>query len=263
MGVLFLKTLRDQRRALIGWGAGVVALVLVEGAFWPSMRDMKGLDEFLASYPEGLQKLFNMEAMTTGTGFFNAEVYTLMLPVFFIIFGVTRGTRLIAGEETDGTLDVLLVTPLSTTRIYLEKAAALLVAVVVLGIVATLATLAASVFFGLDIGVGSALVGALAMVLFGVEFGWLALSVGAMTGRRAAATGTAAVAAVAAYVLYVAGLMVDGLHPYLPWSPFQQALAEGPLDASVPARFGWLLLGAAVALVVAPPLFARRDVGVH
>jgi ABC-2 type transport system permease protein len=263
MGVLFTKTLRDQRRALIGWGVGVVALVLVEGAFWPSLRDMKGLDEFLSSYPKGLQKLFNMDAMTTGTGFFNAEVYTLMLPVLFIIFGITRGSRLIAGEEADGTLDVLLVTPLSTTRLYLEKAAALLVAIVVLGVVAALATLVASASFGLGISWTAILVGTLAMVLIGVEFGWLALSVGAMTGRRSAATGTAAVTAVAAYVLYVAGLMVDGLHQWLPWSPFQQALAAGPLDASVPAQFGWLLAGGVLALLVAPPLFARRDVGVH
>ena len=104
---VFTKTLRDQRRSLIGWSIGIATLILVEGALWPSVRDMPNLDEFLASYPEALKEAFNLGAMTTGTGFLNAELYTLVLPILFLVFGISRGARLVAGEEEAGTLEAV------------------------------------------------------------------------------------------------------------------------------------------------------------
>lgn len=260
---LFLKTLRDQRRVLTGWAIGIVALVLVEGALWPSIRDMPDLEQFLESYPEPLKDLFDLDAMTTGTGFLNAELFTLVLPILFLVFGISRGARLVAGEEEAGTLEVLLVTPLSTTRALLEKAAALLVALLLLGMVTAAVTVVASALFGMGVSVPAVLIGSLAMVLLGLEFGWLALAAGAVTGRRALALAVPGVTAVAAYVLYVGGVMVDWLSPLLPWSPFHQALADGPLDPALPASFGWLPVGAIAFLLAAPPVFARRDIGVH
>lgn len=257
---VFTKTLRDQRRSLIGWGIGVAALILIEGALWPSVRDMPNIEEFLASYPEAMKEAFGLDAMTTGSGFLNAELYTLVLPLLFLVFGISRGSRLLAGEEEAGTLEVLLVTPASTTRILLEKAAGLSLAMLLLGGVAGLSTLLASALFSMGISVSSVAVGSVAMVLLGLEYGWLALAVGAVTGRRSMAIGVPVVAAVAAYVLYIGGLMVDSLRAWMPWSPFHQALADGPLASGLPIRFAWLALGAVVLVALAAPVFARRDI---
>jgi hypothetical protein len=164
-GNVFLKTLRDQRRGLTGWGIGVVLLVPVEAAFWPSIRDMPDLKEFLGNYPEAMQELFNLMAMTTPSGFMNAELFTLLLPLLFIVFGVGRGARMIAGEEEAGTLDVVLVTPVSTAQLVLHKAAALAVSLVVLGVLLFGATLASSVAFGLGAAAGDVASGSLAMML--------------------------------------------------------------------------------------------------
>lgn len=259
-GHVLVKSLRDQRRALVGWTVGIVALVMVEGAVWPSIRDMPNFDELLESYPEAMREMFDVENMSTGAGFLNTELYTLVLPALFIIFGIARGARLVAGEEEAGTLEILLVTPLSTTRLLLEKAAAMLVSLVLLGLVCAVSTLAASAIWDMGVPVGSVAVGSLAMVLLGLEYGWLALAVGAMTGSRVLALGFAGVAVVAAYVLYVLGLLVDEVSDWMPLSPFHQALVDGPLDPAIPARFGWLLLGALVVLAISAPVFARRDV---
>jgi ABC-2 type transport system permease protein len=250
---VFTKTLRDQRRSLIGWSIGITTLVLVEGALWPSIRDMPNLDEFLSSYPD---------AMTTGTGFLNAELYTLVLPILFLVFGISRGARLVAGEEESGTLEVVLVTPVSTTRLLLGKAAGLLLGLCVLGGVTGVSTWLASTSFSMGIAPWSIAVGSLSMVLLGLEYGFLALAVGAVTGRRSIAIAVPSVAAVGAYVLYVAGLMVDSVSGWLPWSPFHQALAEGPLASALPSRFSLLVLGALVVISVAAPVFARRDIRV-
>ncbi|HET7430177.1 MAG TPA: ABC transporter permease subunit [Nocardioides sp.] len=256
---VFGKALRDQRWALVGWGGGVVLLVLVEAAVWPTFSDMPDMEQFLNNYPEAFRKLFDLTSMTTGTGFMNAELFTLMLPLLFIVFAVGRGARMIAGEEESGVLEVVLATPVSTRSVLLQKAAALVVGVTVLGAVLAVVLLLCSAVFGLGIGVGSALSGCVAMVLMGVEFGALALAVGASTGRRALAIGVAGAAAVAAYVLYALALIVDAFEPWQPLSPFHQALHAGPLGSGLPASSALVALGAVVVLAAAVPVFERRD----
>jgi ABC-2 type transport system permease protein len=260
---LFLKGLRDQRRALLGWSIGVVLLVLLEAALWPSVRDMPDLTQFLASYPEEFRELFNLEDFGTGTGFMNAELFSAMLPVLLIIFAIGRGARMVAGEEEAGTLDVLLVTPVSAIRLVLQQAAVLATALGTLGAVLYVTMLGSSIAFGLGIGAADLAGATLAVVLLGLEFGWLALAVGAATGRRAVAIGVASTAAVAAYFLYVAGELVDSIEPWQPLSPFDQALAGGPLGAGLPLAYLWMPVAAAVFVAAALPLFDRRDIAAH
>jgi len=257
---ILMKTLRDQRRGLIGWSVGIAVLLFIEGALWPSVRDMPKLDELLAGYPEPMKEMFDLDTMSTGVGFFNAELFALVLPALFIVYGIARGVRLVAGEEEAGTLEILLVTPVSTTRVLLEKAAGLLAAVVVLGLVCGIVTLAVAAVFDMGVPVGHVLIACTAVVLLGIEYGFVALAVGAVTGRRLAAVAVTGSAAVAAYVLYVAGMLVEGVADWMAWSPFQQALSEGPLTGTLPGGFGWLVLGSVTALVLAPPVFAHRDI---
>ncbi|WP_327004468.1 DUF294 nucleotidyltransferase-like domain-containing protein [Dactylosporangium sp. NBC_01737] len=51
------KSLRDQRRALIGWATGITSMVALMAAVWPSFRDMPNLDQFLENYPEHEESL--------------------------------------------------------------------------------------------------------------------------------------------------------------------------------------------------------------
>jgi ABC-2 type transport system permease protein len=260
---VYLKSLRDQRRALIGWGIGVVLLVVLEAALWPSIRDMPDLQQFLAGYPEAMRELFNLEGFGTATGFMNAELFSTVLPVLFIIFAVGRGARMLAGEEEAGTLDVLLVTPVSAVRLMVQLAAALATAVAALGVVVYVGLLAASPGFGLGIGAADLAAATLSMVLLGIEFGWLALAVGAVTGRRGVAIGVASTAAVGAYLLYVAGELVDAVAPWQPLSPFHQALTGGPLGAGPQVAYLWMAVAAIAFVVVATPIFGRRDIAAH
>ncbi|WP_319039594.1 ABC transporter permease [Kribbella solani] len=202
---VFLKSLYDARRGLIGWSIAIAALVLLESALWPSIRDMPNLHQLYQSFPEELRKFFNLDAMTTGRGFLNAELFTLLLPGLFLVYGIGHGARALAGEEERGTLELLLVTPISGARVVVDKALALTVSVTTLGVVLFVATSIGSLAFGLGISVPDAAGGALAMTLLGLEFGVLALAAGALFGRRSTAVAVASAAATAAYVVYAAG----------------------------------------------------------
>ncbi len=260
LGNVFLKSLRDQRRALIGWATGIVLLVGLMAGIWPSFRDMPDLNQFLANYPEEIGRLFNIEAMTTAAGYLNVELFSMMLPVLFIIFGIARGARMIAGEEEAGTLEALLVTPVSPVRLLLQQAASLGASLAVLGVALFAATMASSALFGMDLPVGEVAVASLAMVLLGIEHGYLALAVGAATGRRAVAIAVAAVVAVLGYVVHIVGQLVDSMRAWQPFSPFHQAIHGGPIGGGLVASYAWMALAAAVFVVAALPVFNRRDV---
>jgi ABC-2 type transport system permease protein len=257
---VLLKTLYDLRRSLVGWSTGIVTLVALMAAIWPTMRDMPDLERFLANYPEAMQRLFDLGAIATGAGFLNAELFSMLLPAMFIVYGIGRGAKLIAGEEADGTLDVLVVTPVSRTQVLLEKAAALTVAVAGLGLVLLTSIVVASPLADLGIGTRDAAIGSLAMVLIGLLLGMLALAVGAATGRRSWALVVASTVAVASYVLHVVGALVESVEPWQPLSPFTQAVQTGPVGAELPLGFAALALAAVALVVVAIPVFDHRDV---
>ncbi|MEU4421575.1 ABC transporter permease subunit [Actinoplanes sp. NPDC024001] len=262
MRSVFVKALYDQRRSLLGWGIGLTLLVLLESALWPSIGNMPDLQAFLANYPEAMRELFNLEDFGTGTGFLNAELFSAMVPVLFLTYAIGRGARAIAGEEESGTLDVLLVTRVTTAGLLVEQAAALLAGLLALGTVLYAAILAGSALFGLEVGVLPPLSATLATVLLAFEFGCLALAVGAITGRRAVAIGVASAAAVAAYLLYVAGELVTSVESWQPLSPFTQAMSGGPIGAGFQVAYLAMPAVAVVLVAAAMPLFARRDIAV-
>ncbi|MDX1621418.1 MAG: ABC transporter permease subunit [Nitriliruptorales bacterium] len=260
---VFLKTLRDVRRGLVGWSIGIVVLVSAMAALWPSVRDMPDLEDFLAGYPEAMRDLFNIEAITTGAGYLNAELYSIMLPALFVIFAIGRGARFIAGEEETGTLETLLVTPVSRLWLLLQKAMALAVTTLALGLALFVATSFWNVAVDLGVGAAEIAAGSVAMTLLGLEHGWLALAIGAATGRRSAAVGVAATVAVSGYVLYVMAKFVESIEPWSPISPFHQAIESGPLGGGMQPIFAWMALAGIVFVGAAAPLFDRRDVAAH
>jgi ABC-2 type transport system permease protein len=257
---VFRKSLRDQRRGLLGWGIGVALTVALLAAMWPTVRDAFD-QEFLAAYPEAFLRLFDLETMTTGAGFLNTELFSIILPGMFIAYGIARGARLVAGEEQDGTLEVIIVSPVSRRRILLHKAAALAVGLLTLGAILLASTVLSSAIVGMGVSVGHAAVGALAMSLLGLQHAWLSLAVGAATGRRGLALAVSGTVAMAGYVLHVAGALVEAVEPWQQLSPFTQAIAEGPVSGTVPLGFVWLALSALVFVAVALPRFDRRDIG--
>jgi ABC-type Fe3+/spermidine/putrescine transport system ATPase subunit len=68
--------------------------------------------------------------------------------------------------------------------------------------------------------------------------------------------------AVAAYLLYVAGELVEAVRPWQPLSPFDQALSDGPLGAGFRLTYLAMPATAALFLAAALPVFARRDIAV-
>ena len=257
------KTLYDQRRALPGWALGLVLLVAMYVAIWPSVRDQPSMNQFLDQMPEAFRALFAMSGadMSTPVGYIQIELLSFMAPLLFLVYATGSGAGAVAGEEDRGTLALLLATPLTRRRILLEKVGALVLGTVLLAAATGIALLAEGMLADMNLPVGKVFAAMAHLALLALVFGALALALGAVTGRPALSRSVPAVAAVLAYVLNGLGPVVSWLAPWQRYSPFYQYAGHDPL------RHGFSITAAVVSLATISVLiavamvgFSRRDV---
>ena len=172
-----LKTLRDRRRSLIWWVVGIVGYLLGIGAVYPIVAEnQEQFESLIAAYPEGLLAIMGIsgeESLFDPVGFMRAEALGWIVPLVFSIYGAVQGARAVAGEEEDGTIDLVMATPLSRSRLVGQKMLALVLAEMVLGAALFVSLALDSWLFGVDIPLGGVTAGALMAVLLGVFFGSL------------------------------------------------------------------------------------------
>src|SRR3990167_759374 len=124
------KTLYIKRWMLLSWCLGIVALVVFTMVFYPTMS--KTLGQSLKDVPDSLKSFVGDSATySTIAGYADLQVFA-QLVTMTLIFGVILFTGLIAGEESDGTLQTLLVQPVTRTRVYFEKLLSAMVLLAVL-----------------------------------------------------------------------------------------------------------------------------------
>jgi ABC-2 type transport system permease protein len=248
----------DQRRSLALWSLALAAIATMYIGIYPAMgvEDMSAMVENL---PEAMVNAFGYDEIATPAGYITSTVYGLLGPILLSVFAIATGTRLVAGQEEDGTLELELTAPVGRARVLLERLGALWLNVAVLVGVLMVVTIALVIVLDLDVVIGNVVAGSVGMLLLLLGVGTVGLAVGAITGRRAIGLGVAAAFGVGAFMLDAIGPTVDA-----DWmtavSPFSLHLEERPLftgfDWSGLAKLAAVPVVAAVAGVVG---FARRD----
>jgi ABC-2 type transport system permease protein len=251
------KAFRDARMTAYGGGALAMALGLLLVALFPSIREtLEG-----AELPDWWAAFGGQAGYLTPPGFLAAEFFT-SVPVILMIFALIAGTGATAGEESAGTLDLLLAHPVRRRRVILEKAAGI-------GLALTVALLAG----GLGIFAGQLLVEfelsqwrILASLVLTLPLLWFFLAValfaGAWLPNRAAAVALSTLLAVASYVLDMMAVLVEWLRGWERAQPFWWADVSAVLmgDWSDVWRPFALLGATGVVLAAAVLLFERRDI---
>ena len=260
---VFTKWLWDSRRSLMGWTIAIIFVGCGYAAFWPTIDD-PALQQALDSYPAALLEAINYTDIATPEGYLNATVYGLIVAVLLIVFATAAGTRIVAGEEEAGTLDLVLSHPVSRATVVLQRFAALVAGVLAIVAVFGLAMLviAGPAQFS-DIPVGRFAAMHLHLALFTVLFASVSFAIGAATGRRAIALGVGATAGVLAYAASGILPQVDGLGWTRDYSAFTWLNGSQPLRNGVDAGHVGVLLAITLLFVALGTLaFQRRDVAV-
>jgi ABC-2 type transport system permease protein len=262
MTVLARKEFRDQRRALVGWGGGLAAMVLMYASFWPSVRDnARQFESYLENLPDALRNVIGELSLGTPVGYLQSELFSFLGPALVLVLAIGAGARSIAGEEDQATLDLLVVTPVTRRRIILEKFAAMTAVVLGLGVVLWASVVTIGRLFDLVVPAGNIAAATLHLVLLGVAFGTIAMLIGSWFGRRGPANGFTASLAVGTFLLEAFAPAVEGLGWAAKLSPFYYYGESLPIRNGVQVTHAAILVAvAAVGLIAAIIGFDRRDI---
>ncbi|PKO21209.1 MAG: hypothetical protein CVU38_15985 [Chloroflexi bacterium HGW-Chloroflexi-1] len=262
---IFLKTFHDQRRSLLWWALGILSYALTIAAFYPAIRNMPAFNELLSAAPKELMAAFvgNFTDLTSPAGYLNSQIFFMIGPLLFVIYTIGQGSRAIAGEEENGTLDLLLANPMPRWRAVAEKFGALVLGTLGLAVVLWVGLAAGAVVVKMDINPVRLAEATFSAALLGLAFGALALALGCAAGNRGLSIGVASGLALATYLLNALGASVEQADPYRKLSPFYYATAADPLTNGLNWGHVAVLMGLiAVFFATALFLFQRRDLAV-
>lgn len=257
-GTILVGVLRSQRRSIVLWAVAISMIAVLYTSFYPSIGAVK-FEVMMESMPPDLISAMGFEDMSSAAGYVSATVYSLLGAILTLVCAIGLGSRLVAGQEEDGVLELELTSPISRGRVYLERLAVLWTTVLAVVAALTVVLLLLSVLLDLGLSVPNALASSLGLLLFAGGLGSLAFAVGAATGRRTVGLGVAAGVAVLAYMLSYIGPLVGGA-----WmervSPYYWYIGTKPLIHGADwAGYGLLAALAVVVVVAGAVPFRRRD----
>jgi ABC-2 type transport system permease protein len=251
------KAFRDARVTAFGGGALAAALGLLYVVLFPSIQETLASAEL----PAWWQSFGGEAGYTSPPGYLAGEFFNAV-PIILVIFAVVNGTGATAGEESAGTLELLLAQPIRRRRVVIEKAAGIGLALGVAMLAGGLGVFAGQVLVDFELSpwrIAAALVLTVPLLWFYLA---AALLAGAAMPGRAAAAAVTTLLAVAAYVLNTIGAFVDWLRPWRKAQPFWWTDVSGVLtgDWSEAWRAAVLLAVSGLVLAAAIVAFERRDI---
>ncbi|MCC6381299.1 MAG: ABC transporter permease subunit [Dehalococcoidia bacterium] len=251
------KTLRDLRLAVLSV-ALVVALVATMDIFvYPEYRDQLANFE----YPDVFKGLIGEAgSLASPEGFLAAEFFS-WIPLLLITVAIIAGTGVLAGEESAGTLDLLLALPVKRWRVMAEKAVGIVLALVAACILGFAGFFLSKPFVGFPLGYGRIAEGMANMLPVTLVFLGLALLLAAALPTRSAAATLTIGAVVAGYFLNTLGAAVESLSNLRRASPFYWGDGSHVLLHG----FDWVRAGGLLAVALALFAFAlvafeRREI---
>jgi ABC-2 type transport system permease protein len=258
---VFTKTVRDLRWPTFFVAVGLGAMTAYFAILFPTYSKMIDMNALLSKMGPAAKLLgASVGDASSLVGFLHIELFSMILPAVMVAFAAGMASGFTAGEESRGTIDVLLSYPVSRKRLILEKT----VAVALASIVA-----AAAIWVFAEIGAaisssalpGDKLACALFMlVLLGLAFGAIALAVSAFSGNRGAAVGVAVGLMVTMYLVDALANIVDGLNAIRPLSLFRYYMGNDPLRNGLNGGDIAVLVAVSLAFLgLALVAFERRD----
>lgn len=259
---VYLKTLRDARVAIVGWGLGIGLMLYTVLVAYTAVTSTPAARAALVTVADQFAWLAAPVGVNTAGGYALFKYGSMILLV--ALWPLLACSRILRGEEESGALDVLLSVPQGRVRVALDKLAAVGTGLLLIALLIGLLTYAGGVKVKAEFTFGDALILGLDIALFSALMGGFSLFVSQFARERRTAAGISG----GALLIFVVLDMVHRVFPNLDWvsrlSPVYYFNQSKPLVPSYGTNVGGLaiLLAGTLALTAAAlVLFARRDIG--
>ena len=254
---VYLKSVRDR---LLGVSVGVVALFLTAWMGLWAYGSVDDADTYFASLPDAYVDLLGITRESGTAGLMMSMMFGFMGAFVLGGLAISMGASSIAGEERDGTMNVLATIPRSRARLHTSKVFAYLTLLVGGSIAASASYWVAAQLVGADISSLDLAAATAHLTTVLLVYGTLAFAIGAATGNRAMASGIATGFLIISFL--GAGLLplVNGWGDAAKIFPWYYIDGASPLvDGPDWAQLGVLTAVWAVVLAWGGWAFERRD----
>ncbi|MDQ6683026.1 MAG: ABC transporter permease, partial [Chloroflexota bacterium] len=222
--------LRAVRRAAFWWSVGLASLVAVTVAFWPAFRGSSGITEAIDRLPAGVVQAFGLANFGTPAGYLRGNLYELFIPLLFSAAAIALTNGQTAGEEASGRLELFFAQPFDRRVIFLGRAIAALLALMVISGAVAIVQIAADAAVGLAIEPGRLLSTILLCALLGALHGSFAVAIAGIGARPSLVLGLGIGVALAGYIVAALFPLASGLEPWRHLSPWDWAFGGDPLE---------------------------------
>jgi ABC-2 type transport system permease protein len=272
---VYSQWFRTRLRSTIFWAIGLVAVVVMTEAFYPSLGDALGD----LSEGGGLTSVLGLSEgidPSTPLGYHWSNLYANNVPWILMALGITLGAAAIAGDEERGTLEYLLSKPVLRPEILIARFVGLITILFVVALTSGIALMILAPAFDLTgettsmgangqtitnpgLSIDNAAAGTFAAFSIGVGTGAIAFLIGAATGRYGLTVGVTAGYSIAAYLLYTLSNTTGDLE-FLTWiSPWRWYVEEAMFINGLASDVALPFALSVVCLAAAWALFVRRD----
>lgn len=257
-------TLWQRRRSIIGWSIGISLLIFINMIFYPTFKDQAAeLQKSFESLPEAAVQLFGGSTdFFSPVGFLNSQIFFMMLPLYLAIMAIGLGHKLIAQEEQDKSIELILSRPISRSKLLLAKSTAGIMSLIIVTVVGLATTLIVGEIVKLDINTVYVLLATLSCFLLIVSFGAVAFMLSALGKPRSVSVALSATLALGGYIIVSLVSTVSWLEIPSKFFPFyyykSSAILYGYMEWSNLLFFGAIIVLCGIISWVA---FRRRDIG--
>jgi len=261
------ETIWSRRNSLLLYAIGLGLLVAITIGVYPTVRqDSATFTQLLESMPQGMMSFLgssDVAELLSPSGFINSRVNASIGAVVLAVFAISLGTAAIAGEEDRRTMDLILATPTPRRRVVVERFAAMATLVGIVAAVIAVVMAVANPIANLEISILHIVASNFELALLALVFGTLALTIGALTGRRGPTIGVAAGLTVATFFINGLAQLVSWLQGPQKLTPFYWLQRSDPLGNGLSIEDTLIMLAViGVLLAVAVWGFERRDISV-
>lgn len=193
----------QRRWSIMWWTVGIAFFIALNLAFYPSFRDQsQELSKAFNDLPESAVALFSDTGeFFSPVGYLSSQIFYFMLPLLLGILSISLGSSLIAKEEKEGTVELLLSRPLSRSKLLAGKAIAGGIITALAATVAMITTVILAKAVDLKVGSKEIVLASAAAFVLAVAFGSVAFLLSATGRARAASLGLATLFALGGYII--------------------------------------------------------------
>jgi len=263
MTTIFRYTLGRFRGQILGWGIAILLLGLMMMWFYPSIAEQQEtFEQLLEIYPPELSAFFgDLSAMVTPEGFLSIEYFSYM-PLVLGIFAVLMGSGLLASDEENGTLDLVLAHPVSRTALFFGRLLAFVVATLAILAISWLGLVLGTVAISIDLGWSQMALPFLSLLAMLLLFGALALLLSMLLPSRRLAAMTAGLVLVAGFFITGLAHIIEDLETVAKFSPLNYYQSGEAMNGLNQEWFWGLVAFAVLFALLAWWRFLRRDIRV-